>query len=329
MTTAMPARTEPLHPRAGGDGDAALGALLTLLGQAGYVFVTPTPKTHTTVLERRRTDHAQDLRDLFGWSLPFRPELLDPLLLDRLLRAGWVVPSADGLLRSKVRVSSLAGHLFVHSAFPTDEKNAVFFGPDTYRFASLIEDEMRQLGRRQIGTIVDIGTGSGVGAIVAARFSPDARLIGTDVNPLALRFAAVNARAAGLRLDCRESETLKPIEAPIDIALANPPYMIDDKDREYRDGGAMGIEVAVNMAREALGKLSANGKLILYTGTPILAGRDPLHQELAAVASDAGCLMAYREIDPDVFGEELCKEAYRDAERIAVIGAVFERENPA
>ena len=44
-----------------------------------------------------------------------------------------------------------------------------------------------------------------------------------------------------------------------------------------------------------------------------------------SAASDAGCTMAYREIDPDVFGEELERPAYRDVERIAAIGAVFRR----
>jgi hypothetical protein len=36
--------------------------------------------------------------------------------------------------------------------------------------------------------------------------------------------------------------------------------------------------------------------------------------------------MRWRELDPDIFGEELGKPAYDDVERIAAIGAVVEKE---
>jgi hypothetical protein len=305
---------------------AALRELLTALAQQDYAFVTPTPETHRRVLARRPGAEACDLRDVFGWSLPFRPELLDRALLEALERGGLVAPEADGRLRVTVRVSSLGCHLFVHSAFPTEDSDAVFFGPDSYRFALLIEAVLGRAAKRTGGTIVDIGTGSGIGAVVAAGFRPGARLIGTDVNPRALRFAQVNAGVAGFTLRPCLSETLAPVDTPIDLALANPPYMIDDDARDYRDGGAQGIEVALRMTRDALGKLAADGTLILYTGVPILAGRDPLRPRLDEIAAEAGCRIAYRELDPDVFGEELAKPAYGDAERIAVVAAIFVRQ---
>ena len=39
----------------------------------------------------------------------------------------------------------------------------------------------------------------------------------------------------------------------------------------------------------------------------------------------AGFEVSYREIDPDVFGEELEREDYADVERIAVVGLVAVR----
>ena len=36
----------------------------------------------------------------------------------------------------------------------------------------------------------------------------------------------------------------------------------------------------------------------------------------------AGCSLDYRELDPDVFGEELDRPAYRDVDRIAVVAAI-------
>lgn len=50
--------------------------------------------------------------------------------------------------------------------------------------------------RRSIGTALDLGTGGGVQALLAARHSR--RVVAVDVNPRALRYTAFNARLNGL-----------------------------------------------------------------------------------------------------------------------------------
>ncbi len=59
-----------------------------------------------------------------------------------------VLEAHGELWRSRVRWSSLGDLLLVHSAWPTDSSDAVFFGPDSYRFAQLIEDHLRLSPRR-------------------------------------------------------------------------------------------------------------------------------------------------------------------------------------
>ncbi|WP_141119835.1 methyltransferase, partial [Mycobacterium avium] len=76
--------------------------------------------------------------------------------------------------------------LLAHSAFPTEAADAVFFGPDTYRFASVIEESLRQRFA-PIRRAVDIGCGSGAGALLVARARPDAEVLAVDINPKALR----------------------------------------------------------------------------------------------------------------------------------------------
>lgn len=300
----------------------ALRALLAELKRRDYSFIAPTPATHARVVARRRLARPGDLRDVFGWSRPFAPGALDSALSGLLDEGGLIERVDHGLVRSAVRVSSLGEDLFVHSAFPTEDEDAVFFGPDSYRFAQFIAAEVT--GGPAPGTVLDIGTGTGVGAIVASRASPAARLTGTDINQRALRFAAVNARAADVALELFETGTLEPLDGCFDVILANPPYMIDGADREYRDGGAMhGGEVSLEMARAALPRLMAGGRFLLYTGSAIVEGEDRLRAALTDCADEAGAKLDYREIDPDVFGEELVKPAYSDVERIAVIGAVF------
>lgn len=145
--------------------DAALQRLLEVLDARGYDFVTPTPLTHRRVLARRDGETARDLRDALGWSLPFRTGDLPGDIVAMLESAGLLAAEGE-LLKSRVRVSRLRGLLFLHSAFPTDDADAVFLGPDSYRFAAFVAGELA--GRSWVGRLADVGGGAGVGALTAA-----------------------------------------------------------------------------------------------------------------------------------------------------------------
>lgn len=308
--------------------DVALLQLIDSLRERGYRFVTPTPASHARVVARPGRERARTLADVFGWSLPFAPDLLEPELLGLLELANMLDPVSGGLLRSHLRVSSLMDTLYLHSAYPTEGRYAVFFGPDSYRFAALIEAELASEPVAEHSHIVDIGTGAGVGAIVAAKLSGLGAATGTDVNPQALRLAAINARAAEVALHMVQGDDLGGVGRPIDLALANPPYIIDDDKRRYRDGGGMhGAEVALDMAQGALARLAPGGRLILYTGSAIVAGEDALKAALTGAAQTEKCTLRYRELDPDVFGEELERPAYRDVDRIALVAAILTKVN--
>jgi methylase of polypeptide subunit release factors len=308
------------------EADTALLRLIETLRSRGYHFITPAPATHARVVARPDRQRARDLADVLGWSLPFTPDTLDADLLGLLRAADAVETAGEGLLRATVRVSCLKSHLFLHSAYPTDDPDSVFFGPDSYRFANLIEAELPDCRLGADAHIVDIGTGAGVGAIVAATLCPDARVTMTDVNPKALRLAAVNAGAAGVRAAAVESEDLSGVAGLIDVALANPPYIMDEGERAYRDGGALyGGQVSVDMTRMAAERLAPGGRVILYTGSTIVRGRDVLREALEELAAEGGLALRYRELDPDVFGEELDETPYAEADRIAVVAAVLTR----
>ncbi|MGF7149159.1 hypothetical protein FHS96_002801 [Sphingomonas zeicaulis] len=308
--------------------DTVLHDLLGMLKAAQYQFVTPTPASHARVLARAPHRVASDLRDVFGWSLPFAPDLLDATLLRRLDDIGMVEPAGPHL-RSLVRVSSLGPDLFLHSAYPTNDKDAVFFGPDSYRFARLIRQELARCPKPMGAKLVDVGAGAGVGAIVASHCCPQLDILMTDINPFALRLARVNAQAAGVRATIRHADEPAAKDGLWDIVVANPPFIIDDEGRDYRNGGsAHGSAVALEMARGALEQLATGGRLILYTGSAIAeGGRDMFRQRLIALAARHGCRLCYEEMDPDVFGEELLRAGYREIERIALVSAVFTRDS--
>jgi hypothetical protein len=301
--------------------DSALLELLERVAEQDYHFVTITPESHRRVIERNPSAPARDLRDVFGWSLPFDESLLPPPILAALRRSGFLVRAGDRW-RSGVRISSIGGGLFLHSAFPTDDAHSVFLGPDTYRFVSLLESELRALP--PVGRLVDIGAGAGVGGIVAGRLLPGAAVTLSDVNPEALRLARINAAHAGIVIEAVAGSGLDRVEGAIDLVVANPPFVMDEKGRAYRDGGGMhGAALSLDWAFAAARRIGAGGHVILYTGSPIVAGEDRFRSELEAHLPALGCALRYREIDPDIFGDLLSEPAYCEVERIAAVAALI------
>ena len=301
-------------------------ALLRQVAACGYQFTTPTPMSHRRVRLRRALRPARGLADVFGWSLPFVEGTL-PADMVALMAAGGILRRRGGRLASALRIASVGPLLFWHSAFPPSGRDAVFFGPDSYRFADFIRAQMVPLPAG--ATIVDIGAGAGVGGLFAHALQPQARLILGDINPLALRLARINAAFAGLAVRCVRGAGLPPLEGPAELILANPPYLGGGPRRTYSDGGGdLGRDLAVAWARAALDRLSPGGRLLLYSGAPIVRGRDALREALEAVCAEGGGRFSYRELDADVFPETLLHRAYWGVERIAAVGAVLSREGP-
>ncbi|MBA1429199.1 class I SAM-dependent methyltransferase [Pseudomonas fluorescens] len=305
--------------------DRALLNLGRRLKESGYRFITPTPLTHERVYRRLATPLAMNLRDVFGWSMPFDNDLL-PEAFHQELQQAEVIEKHDALWRSSVRWSSLEGLLFAHSPYPTVEADAVFFGPDSYRFAQVIEACLQQRFE-PLKRAVDIGCGAGVGALVVAQARHDAEVLAVDINPRALRLTAVNAELAGLtNVSVYQSDVLTSVEGEFDLIVANPPYMNDDRQRAYRHGGgALGEQLSVRIVSESLGRLAVNGSLVLYTGVAMVAGGDPFLEAVKPLLASDVYGWTYRELDPDVFGEELDKPGYERVERIAVVALTVTR----
>jgi len=237
-----------------------------------------------------------------------------------------VLEAHDGLLRSRVRWSSLDGLLFAHSQFPTQASDAVFFGPDSYRFAQLIHTHLQQ-NFTAVQRAVDIGCGAGVGAIVIARARREAQVLAVDINPQALRLSAVNAALAEVaNVEVARSDVLQDVPGQFDLIVANPPYMADPSERAYRHGGGtLGAGLSLRIVEQALPRLTPGGSLVLYTGVAMVDGRDPFLEALGQWRDSADFGWTYKELDPDVFGEELLTPGYQDVERIAVVALVVTR----
>ena len=292
----------------------------------GYRFVTPTPLTHARVNAREPLE-ARNLRDIFGWSRPFRAALLPAPALTWLDEAG-MLDTAGGLLSSKVRFSSLGDQLYAHSAYPTHDADSVFFGPDTYRFANLIANELAVEPLKPGARILDIGCGAGPGGISAVLASIGTpQLVLADINPTALQFANANAALAGIAsVDLRESDLFAEVPGNFDLIVSNPPYLVDAAARTYRHGGgALGSSLSERILLQGMAHLAPGGRLMLYTGAAIVEGEDAFLQCVQAPLSGNAWPFRYRELDPDVFGEELDSATYAHVERIAVVALIVQR----
>ncbi|MCL9802413.1 class I SAM-dependent methyltransferase [Pseudomonas sp. AKS31] len=291
----------------------------------GYRFVTPTPLTHQRVNQRDEGQMADTLRDVFGWSRPFAPGLLSADE-QRQLQDAQIIDHYEGELKSRVRWSSLDDLLFVHSAFPTEAADAVFFGPDTYRFAQLIHTHLQQ-NFAPIHRAVDIGCGAGVGAILIGRARREAQVLALDINPAALRLTAINAALAEVaNVEVRASDLLQGVDGEFDLIVANPPYMADPAERAYRHGGGtLGAGLSLRIVEQALNRLAPGGSLLLYTGVAMVDGRDPFLDTVLPRLDEKRFGWTYRELDPDVFGEELLNPGYQRVDRIAVVALTVTR----
>lgn len=306
--------------------DASLLRLGRALQDSGYRFTTVTPATHARVNGRVGNEWARSVEDVFGWSRPFRHGVVPGTWLDWMTSAGVLQAQGEGW-RCTVRASTLGGALFFHSGYPTTSSSDVFFGPDTYRFADAIAQHLATAGSVQ--RAVDIGCGAGPGAVRVALARPDAQVTGVDINDQALRFAQLNATLADAhQVSVVRSDLLSAVEGEFDLIVANPPYLLDPRERLYRHGGGgLGEGLSLAIAKLASTRLAPGGTLLLYTGTAVCNGVDGFHRRVVAPLQAAGLHWHYREVDPDIFGEELQESAYAMADRIAAVLLTATRVN--
>ena len=134
----------------------------------------------------------------------------------------------------------------------------------------------------------------------------------------AIQMASCTRLADNLR--ALHSDLLSAVDGEFDLILANPPYLIDADQRAYRHGGGpLGAGLSLAILDAALQRLAPGGTLLLYTGVAMLDNQDPFLAEVRRRLQGGAFSWTYREVDPDVFGEELLGGAYVKCDRIAAV----------
>ncbi len=132
----------------------------------------------------------------------------------------------------------------------------------------------------RVRRVLDLCTGSGCLAVLAARAFPNARIDATEISADALAVARRNLRQGrhGARIRLLEGDLFAPVAGErYDLILANPPY-VDARGmarlpREYRHepalalaGGADGLAIIRRILAEAPAHLTPGGGLLCEVG---------------------------------------------------------------
>lgn len=145
----------------------------------------------------------------------------------------------------------------------------------------------------KVRNILDLCTGSGCLAVLAARAFPRARIDAADISPDALEVARRNVREHGLeaRIRLLRSDLFANLQnARYDLILANPPYVTEQAMKalppEYRyepalalAGGADGLDAVRRILETAGAHLTPEGWLVMEIG----AGRERLESAFPAL----------------------------------------------
>jgi release factor glutamine methyltransferase len=207
---------------------------------------------------------------------------------------------ADEETRSKFRelvrrraagtpVAYLVGHREFYALDFEVTPDVLIPRPETELLVVALLDHVKQRpADAAVIEIADVGTGSGVLAVCAARYLPNSRVTAIDISPAALAVARRNAERHGVagRIGFVESDLFAglPLDASFDYILSNPPYISTSEMAELSPdiheqephvalhAGEGGIDVATLLIEQAALRLKPGG-VFLVEVSPMIAAQ--------------------------------------------------------
>ena len=176
-------------------------------------------------------------------------------------------------------------------------------------FMALMGMETREL------VIADVGTGSGAIAVNLAIHLPAAKIYAVDISEPALDVAAYNIRGHSVadRIRLGHGDLLDPVPEPVDVIVANLPYIPTDRIPTLQpevqqepvialDGGPDGLDLVRRLLTQAPEKLKTPGIILMeldpeqfpaaeelarqhFPGAEISAEQDLTHRDRILVVS--------------------------------------------
>ena len=231
-----------------------------------------------------------------------------PIPAERLADAGLLELDGENVV-ARVRLTPFGGLLVAHEADPGDPDYVAGISAASRTLATLTV-------RRPFERALDVGTGSGIEALLAARHAQT--VVATDINPRALEYATLSARLNGLSIDLREGSLFDPVAGEtFDLIVANPPFVVSpDSDFVYRDSSLPGDAICREVIRGAAAHLRPGGYATVLCNW-ICRTREQRWEPLAAWVEGLDCdalLLAHGAIDPFRYAARWNEPLRKDAE---------------
>jgi methylase of polypeptide subunit release factors len=188
-------------------------------------------------------------------------EALAPVDPEALVEAGLLERQGDDLL-GVAEISPYAGLLLAHDRSPAarpSEGWEVLFGRASRTLAALTI-------RRPVRRALDLGTGCGVQALLAARHAES--VVATDLGERALTFTRINVRLNGFEnVETRQGDLFQPVEGMrFDLIASNPPFVISPAtDVLFRDSDFPRDDLSRRVVEEAQEHLDEGGHATILT----------------------------------------------------------------
>ncbi|MEU5888167.1 class I SAM-dependent methyltransferase [Streptomyces sp. NPDC047461] len=255
--------------------DALLGAsftadgLLELLGAPAYAALA----RGETVPALRATRGDTPLEVLVRLFLLQQPVLharvAGVLPVDACLESGWLVRAGSDEVAAAVDVRPYGGpdgeDWFIVSDLGCAVGGAGGIGSRAEGVVLGVGGASTTLAgitvRRPVSAALDLGTGSGIQALHAARHAT--RVTATDLNPRALHITGLTLALSGTpAAELREGSLFEPVKdgETYDLIVSNPPFVISPGARlTYRDGGMGGDDLCRSLVQQAGERLNEGG----------------------------------------------------------------------
>ena len=176
----------------------------------------------------------------------------DEAVLEEL---GFLARSGD-VVEAAIRLTPWRGFLVAHDPDPAGPLWAEHVSGPTPAAETLAD----LIVRRAASTALDVGTGSGLLALLLARDA--SRVLATDINPAATRYADLNAGLNEVAtIETRIGDLLEPVGAErFGVIVSNPPYVVSPETELVFRHSAMGRdELSRRVIRDAAAHLEDGG----------------------------------------------------------------------
>ncbi len=117
------------------------------------------------------------------------------------------------------------------------------------------------------GDVLDMGTGSGIQAVTAARKTVVRTVTAVDVNPAALKASLIRAQSEGVqdKIIFTQSDLFSNVRGKFNWILFNAPYLPSEgkNDEASWTGGEKGGEIIIRFLNKAPQFLAENGAILM------------------------------------------------------------------